>query len=182
MKIKTVKATKRGWLVNNKIEIGFDYEKEEFSKDLDEWFKENKAEPLYTPKEKRKNNRYRRLSSIFAEKVVGVKAIAIDEDWTTDERFINAQLETYETMRKNADKGVYDKETNEVIIEKNNEANALVAELTLLINSIKTVIRKEIESDSNQADKMLHLAENFSLKKDEISKDKLTEIKKLFGV
>jgi len=129
-----------------------------------------------------KSRRFARLEEIFNKKTVGLKKLAIDKPWMTNEEAINNQYRIYEEMYKNAKNGLYDTATNDAIITANETMKAKLAPVTLLLNSVRGVIEKAIEMSDANASAMLDAAEAVSLKANDITAEKIDAIKKQFGI
>lgn len=126
--------------------------------------------------------RLSRLENIFTEKTTGLKRLAIDKPYMTNEKAINDQYRVYEEMYKNALSGLYDEEMNNEIITANESAKAITAPLTLLLNSVRHVLEINILANSEDVDHLLDIAEAITLTKDEITPERMLEIQTAFGL
>ena len=134
------------------------------------------------PIEIKMQERYERLERIFNDKAIGLKKLAIDKPYMTDFETINNQYLVYEEMYKNAKNGAYDVAMNEEIILANETAKAELAELTLLINSIRAVIEGAIILNHSSVDTLLNTADIITMTKEYLTAEKIIEIKTLFGL
>jgi len=130
----------------------------------------------------RKEARYARLDVIFNNKTLGLKKLAINKPNMKDAEAINNQYSIYEEMYKNAVKGWYDTTTNTAIITSNEGAKQALAPLTLLLNTIKSIIDTAITSDDVNADTMLDDADGISLSASDLTDAEIVEIKTMFGI
>ena len=126
--------------------------------------------------------RFAKLEKIFRVKANGLKKLAIDKPWMNDPEAINDQYRVYEEMYKNAKNGLYDEDTNGAIIFANETAKAKLSAITLLLNSVRHVLETKIEISDKDVDSLLTLAENIVIRKEDLSEDKINEIKEAFGV
>lgn len=129
-----------------------------------------------------KDDRYKRLENIFSKKTIGLKKIAIDKPWMNDTEAINNQYRVYEEMYKNALKGLYDSATNQSIITANETAKAQLAQITLLLNTVRSTIENAIATDDPNADNMLDAAEAVSLTIQDLTDENINKIKATFGI
>ena len=129
-----------------------------------------------------KTSRYNRLDKIFTKAERGIRKLSIDKEYLKSDSAINAQIQTYEAMYENAKRGLYDRKTNNAIIQANENAKALVAPIILLMNNVRSLIAYKIETEADDVDALLELADSVKLEKDELTKEKLEELKEAFGV
>jgi len=129
-----------------------------------------------------KQRRYSKLDRIFTKAERGIRKLSIDKDYLKSDSAINAQIQTYEAMYKNAKRGLYDEDTNNAIIQANENAKALVAPIILLMNNVRSLIAYKIETEADDVDALLELAGSVKLEKDELTEEKLEELKEAFGV
>jgi hypothetical protein len=185
MKIKTIRQQQNGFLVNGTQFVPKIKGNRHYTLVLEYLDDAGMIEPEFTVTELSKNitmKRYARLQSIFKEKTLGLKSLAIDEPWMTDADSINDQYRVYEEMYKNAKNGLYDDGTNNVIIQKHEAVKIQLAPLTLLINSAKTVLGTMIETDVENVDAMLDATEAIKLTKEDLTPEKIGEIQTMFGL
>ncbi len=133
-------------------------------------------------RDRAKQDRYRRLEHIWNKKTVGLKSLAIDKPYMNTVSAISNQYEVYQEMYLNAKKGIYEDSVNLEIITINEATRAQLAPLVLLLNSVRSKLEDLIETDAKDVDAMLDRAEAITLTKYELTSDKLSEIKKVFGV
>ena len=139
-------------------------------------------EPKVLTPEAIKQQRYSKLDRIFTKAERGIRKLSIDKDYLKSDSAINAQIQTYEAMYENAKRGLYDEDTNNAIIQANENAKALVAPIILLMNNVRSLIAYKIETEADDVDALLELADNVKLEKDELTAEKLEELKEAFGV
>jgi len=128
----------------------------------------------------KKQGRYSRLQSIFAKKANGLKKIAINKPYMTEDKAIDEQYISYDALYQQALKGLFDDATNQAIITANESAKAKVAEVNLMLNAIRSMIEKMIETDDDRADLMLDAAEEINA--EDITPELIEQIKTRFGV
>ena len=127
-------------------------------------------------------DRYTRLDAIFNDKTLGLKKLAIAKPNMKDAEAINNQYRIYEEMYKNALKGWYDTTTNNAIIAANEGAKQALAPLTLLLNTIKTVLEGHIANNTANVDALLDDADAVSFKMADLTPTKLQDLKTQFGI
>jgi len=130
--------------------------------------------------EQLRGKRYKRLEQIFTQKVLGLKKLAIDKPWMNNAESINDQYRVYEEMYKNAKNGYYAAEQNAEIIAINEATKEKLAGVTLLLNEIRSFIEKQIEDNNPQADIFMDKAERITLSGEDITPEKISEIKSIF--
>ena len=124
-----------------------------------------------------KFERKRKLASIFAEKAIGLKRLAIDKPYMTNAQEVNEQYAAYEAMYEAAKNGAYDEATNTAIINANETAKMTLAPVNLLLNSIRSLLEQKIEENASDIDILLDKAKAISLSKDELTPETLENIK-----
>jgi len=129
-----------------------------------------------------KKDRYKKLESIFNEKTVQLKLIAIDKPYMTNIETIQNQYQIYSEMYTNAKNGVYSIEKNAEIIMMNEAARSFLAEITILISAIRSVVEKAIESNLENIDELLTSFDDIILTKENINDIYLAEISTAFGL
>ena len=126
--------------------------------------------------------RYQKLESIFNEKTVKLKLIAIDKPYMTNNDTIQNQYQMYSEMYTNAKNGVYSVDKNAEIITMNETARNFLANITILISAIRSVVEKAIASNSENIDELLTSFDNIVLTKENINDTYLAEISTTFGL
>lgn len=144
--------------------------------------KENVIFEDETIKSFKKESHLKELELLIKQKTTGLKKLAINKPWMQNSEAVNDQYRVYEEMYKSAKNGNYDNATNEAIIQANEASKALVAPVLLLLNSVRGVIEKAILENSDNVDELLIAARSVNLTKEELSSEKVAEIKASFGL
>jgi hypothetical protein len=163
----------------------FDHKRQQLHQ-LEPKIRDNKVIIDYTlvdiPNEIIKNERFTKLEEIFTDKVLGLKKLAINKPFMTNKEAINDQYRVYEEMYKNAKAGFYSSEINLSIITQNEKAKKLVAPVILLVNEARSLLQELIEKDDESVDELLKTAEQISLNQEDLTPNKLAEIKTILGL
>ena len=132
--------------------------------------------------QREKKRRFATLTHIFNKKTLGLKKIAIDKPWMDSSEAVENQYRVYEEMYRNAKAKRYDDATNKSIVEANEAMQVALAEITLLLNTIRSVLERAIERNHEDVETLLQAAADISLTKEEITDEKIAEIKAIFGL
>jgi hypothetical protein len=76
----------------------------------------------------------------------------------------------------------YSSEINLSIITQNEKAKKLVAPVILLVNEARSLLQELIEKDDESVDELLKTAEQISLNQEDLTPNKLAEIKTILGL
>jgi len=188
-KIETVKEQRDiegnliGYLLNGSMSVPLVENNSHYIKIM-EWIKNGGvAEPYMADEEiaqKITDDRYKRLEKLVIEKTNGLRALVVDEPWSSSIEYIQTQEAIYEKMYESAKAGHFSKKQSEIIIKLNEQAKDMTANLVLLINVVKSKARNMIESNDPRVDVVLDMAENVSLKKEDLTPNKIQEIQAQF--
>lgn len=129
-----------------------------------------------------KAERYEKLEIVFNSKILFLKKMAINKPNMTNKEAINNQYEQYKSMYESAKNQYFDTETNLAIISNYESSSQFLAEVTLLLNTVKTKLENDIESDTINIDALLKDADALVLTISEITPTKIAEIKTKFGI
>ena len=131
-----------------------------------------------------KNKRYKRLEKIFTDKWLGIKRIIIDKPYMTDEKAINAQIESYDKLGQVAKKQLKSEPNNptlQAIVNRWEKAQTISFNANLLTQQIRGVLESKIENNDENIDELLRIAEDIKLNREQLAdSSKLNEIKSLF--
>ena len=134
---------------------------------------------------KDKELRYKRLETIFSQKWIGIQAIIIDKQYMNDPETIKNQIDSYEKLGAAARKKLVDDPDNEVlqgIVSKYNQSLAMQFDMNLLMQQIRGILELKIENNTDDVDEILDIAQNVKLTKEDLTEDKLNDIKTMFGL
>lgn len=129
-----------------------------------------------------RQKRYNNLSKVFGQKITMLKRIAIDKPYMRDSATVEAQFQTYETMYASAKNGLYSDAENKAIIAANEAIKAALAQFTLLMNNVRSVIEAKIEAGADDVEDILSRAEAVELGKNDLTPEKLAALKEEFGL
>ncbi len=133
----------------------------------------------------KREKRYKRLEKIFSQKWIGIQAIIIDKQYMNDPETIKNQIDSYAKLGEESVKRLADDPNNETlqgIVEKYNQSLAMQFDMNLLMQQIRGILEFKIENNTDDVDEILDIASGIKLAKEDLTADKLNEIKTMFGL
>lgn len=126
-----------------------------------------------------KTERYKRLEQIFKQKWLGLQAIAIEKPWMSDKEMIQAQIESYGELYKYAVlklKTAPKDKRAKAIVAKHNQSLKVTAMGNMMLQKFRGILEVKIENNAENVNKLLDIAQNIKLTKEELTQEKMEEL------